>query len=63
MTEMAAKRIYGKTPSEIFSQTSGQISMKLGMKHRGIKSIILYSVLTQMTGTSVVYSLLEGEMS
>ena len=34
MTKMAAMPIYGKNPSKIFfSGTSGQISMKLGMKH------------------------------
>ena len=31
MTKVAAKPIYAKTPSKIFSGTSGQISMKLGM--------------------------------
>ena len=32
MTKVAAKPIYAKTPSKIFSSgTSGQISMKLGM--------------------------------
>ena len=44
MTKMAAIRIYGKNPSKIFCQgTNGPISMKLGMKHRGIKPIIVYS--------------------
>ena len=35
---------YGKNPLEIFfSGTSGTISMKFGMKHQGIGSIIAYS--------------------
>ena len=34
MTKMAAMPIYGKNPSKIFSGTGGQISKKLGMKHR-----------------------------
>ena len=43
MTKMVTMRIYGKTPLEIFFPgTSGTISMKLGMKHRGIKSILGY---------------------
>ena len=43
MTKMAAMRIYCKNPLEIsFAGTSGSISMKLGMKHRGIKFIIVY---------------------
>ena len=44
MTEMAAMRIYGKTPLKVFFPgISGPISMKLGMKHWGIKSIIVNS--------------------
>ena len=41
MTKMAVMCIYGKTPLEIFFP--GIISMKLGMKHRGIKFIVVYS--------------------
>ena len=33
MTKMAAMPIYGKNPSKIFSESGGQISKKLGMKH------------------------------
>ena len=41
---MAATCIYGKNRLEIFfSGISCTISMKLGKKHRGIKSIIIYS--------------------
>ena len=36
-------RLYGKNFLEIFPRTSGTISMKLSMKHPGIKSIIVYS--------------------
>ena len=44
MTKMAAMHIYGKNPFKIFSPgTSGPISMKLGMKHRGIYSTIVHS--------------------
>ena len=44
MTKMAAIPIYGKNPSKIlFSGTGGPISTKLGMKHRGFLSIIVYS--------------------
>ena len=42
MTKMAATPIYGKNPSKIFSET-GQISMKLGMKHWGLLPIIVCS--------------------
>ena len=43
MTKMAAMPIYGKNPSKIFfSRTSGQISMKLGMKHRCLKHYDVY---------------------
>ena len=37
MTKMAAMPIYGKNPSKIFSRTGGQISMKLGIKHRWLQ--------------------------
>ena len=44
MTKMAATPIYGKNPSKIFfSGTGGPISMKLGMKHRGLLHIIVCS--------------------
>ena len=44
MTKMAAMPIYGKNPLEIsFSRTGGPISMKLGMLHRGLQPIIVYS--------------------
>ena len=37
MTKMAAMPIYGKNPSKFFSGTTGPISTKLGMKHRGLE--------------------------
>ena len=37
MIKMAAMPIYGKNPLKFFSWTNGPISMKLGMKHRGLK--------------------------
>ena len=43
MTKMATMPIYGKNPSKIFSGTSGPISTKLDMKHRGLQPIIVYS--------------------
>ena len=43
MTKMAAIPIYGKNPSKIFSGTSGPISTKLGVKHRGLMPIIVCS--------------------
>ena len=43
MTKMAAMPIYGKNPSKIFfSRTGGPNFTKLGMKHRGLLSIIVY---------------------
>ena len=36
MTKMATMPIYGKNPSKI-SGTTGPISTKLGMKHRGLE--------------------------
>ena len=43
MTKMAAMPIYGKNPSKIFfSINSGQISTKLGMKHRCLKHYDVY---------------------
>ena len=44
MTKMAVMPIYGKNPLEIFfSRTGRLISTKLGMKHRGLQPIIVYS--------------------
>ena len=44
MTKMAAMPIYGKNPLKIFfSRTRGLISMKLGVKHRGLLPIIVCS--------------------
>ena len=37
MTKMAAMPIYGKNPSNIFSETNRLISMKFGMKHPWLK--------------------------
>ena len=37
MIKMAAMPMYGKNSSKVFSGTSGQISKKLGMKHRWLK--------------------------
>ena len=43
MTKMAARPIYGKNLSKIFfSGTSGQISRKLGLKHRWLKYYNVY---------------------
>ena len=43
MTKMAAMAINSKKPLKIFfSITSGLISMKLGMRHRGRGPIIVY---------------------
>ena len=43
MTKMVAMPIYGKNPSKIvFSRTSRQISMKLGIKHRCLKHYNVY---------------------
>ena len=43
MTKMAAMPIYGKNPSKI-SETSGLISIKLGMYHWGLLPIIVCSI-------------------
>ena len=43
MTKMAATPIYVKNPSKIFSRIGRPISTKLGMKHRGLQSIIVCS--------------------
>ena len=43
MTKMTAASIYGKNPSKIFSRTGWPIFTKLGMKHRGLKPIIVCS--------------------
>ena len=43
MTKMATRPIYGKNLSKIFfSGTSGQISRKLGLKHRWLKYYNVY---------------------
>ena len=42
MTKMAAVPIYGKNPSKIFFRIGGQISKKLGMKHRWLKYYNVY---------------------
>ena len=42
MTRMAARPIYGKIFSKIFSGTSGPISTKLGLKHRWLKYYNVY---------------------
>ena len=39
---MAARPIYGKNLSKIFSGTSGPISRKLGLKHRWLKYYNVY---------------------
>ena len=36
-TKMAAMPIYGKNRLKFFSGTTGPISTKLGMKHRGVE--------------------------
>ena len=44
MTKMAAMPIYGKNPLKVFFSGTGRpISMKLGMWHRGLQSIIICS--------------------
>ena len=43
MTKMAARPIYGKNLSNIFSGTGRRISMKLGMYHLGLLLIIVCS--------------------
>ena len=44
MTKMAVMPIYGKNPSKFFfSEISGSISTKLGMKHLGLLLIIVCS--------------------
>ena len=42
MTKMAAMPIYGKNPSNIFSETNRLISMKLGVKHPWLKYYNVY---------------------
>ena len=39
---MAAMPIYGKNPSNIFSESGGSISKKLGMKHQWLKYYNVY---------------------
>ena len=53
MTKMAAKPIYGKNPSKIFSGTGRLISMKLGMWHRGILLMIVCS--NDVPGVTLAY--------
>ena len=43
MTKMAAESIYGKSLSKNFFGTSGLISTRLGIKHRGPRPIIVCS--------------------
>ena len=43
MTKMAARPIYGKNPSKIFSRTSRPIFTKLGMKHPRLQPIIVWT--------------------
>ena len=44
MIKMAAMPIYGKNPSKIFfSGTGGPISTKLGIWHRRLQPIIVYT--------------------
>ena len=42
MIRMAARPIYGKNLSKIFSGTSGPISTKLGLKHQWLKYYNVY---------------------
>ena len=42
VTKMATMPIYGTIPSTIFSETSGRILKKLGMKHRWLKDYNVY---------------------
>ena len=42
MTKMAARPIYGKNLSKIFSGTSGPISTKRGLKHGSLKYYNVY---------------------
>ena len=64
MTKMAAMPIYGKNHSKIFfSRTGGPISMKLGLKHPGLQSIVvcenddLGMTLTYFTARSILKTL------
>ena len=41
MTKIAAMPIYGKNPSDIFSETNRLISMKLGVKHPWLKYVYI----------------------
>ena len=44
MTKMSPTPIYGKNPSKIFfSRTKGPVTLWLGMKHWGLRPIIVYS--------------------
>ena len=42
ITKMAAMPIYGKNPSNIFSESNRLISMKLGVKHPWLKYYNVY---------------------
>ena len=53
MTKMAAMLIYGKNPLNIFTETSGPISLKFGMHHMGQGHIITYS--NNDTGLTLTY--------
>ena len=64
MTKMAAMPIYGKNHSKIFfSRTGGPISMKLGLKHPGLQSIVVCEnddigmTLTYFTARSILNTL------
>ena len=61
MTKMASMPIYGKNPSKFFfSGTTGQISTKLDMKHRGLEyynvfiNYDLWMTLTYFTARSTL---------
>ena len=54
MTKMAGMPIFGRKPLRtFFSGTSRQISMKLGMQHLGLLSIIVYT--NDDTGVTLTY--------
>ena len=43
MTKIAAMTIYGINPSKIFSRTTRPINLRLGIKHWGLKPLIVCS--------------------
>ena len=56
MTKMAAMPIYGKNPSKIFfSRTGGQISTKLGMKHRWLKHYNVHVYINRDPVMTLIY--------